>query len=231
MKKKSRIEKAILLALSYFVISIALSMLSFIPFLNGNVEETFNKLVVVNLLIIAPLTSILTYLWYKKIFAKDRKFSDIFNYDTKINIKQIGKIILYAILPLILSIIISLLFKNEDVDNTTTETILSLKPIIAIIGSLILAPITEEFLFRGLIYDCYGKDKTSIAYPIVSGILFGLLHVQSLNQSLLNLLNPVIITGFGGYCWAKLYQKEDNIFLNILCHMLYNSIVLFIGFR
>lgn len=231
MKKKSKIEKAILLSISYYIISIILSILSFIPFLHKNTGDIFNELVAVNVLLIAPLTSVVTYMLYKKVFANNKKFSEIFSYTKKINMKQIAKVILYAILPLIVSILISFIFKNDDVDNTSTETILHLNPIIAIIGSAILAPITEEFIFRGLLYDCYNKDNKSTAYPIVSGILFGILHVQSFNQSVINLLTPVLIIGFGGYCWARLYQKENNIILNILCHMLYNSIVLTIGLR
>ncbi|MCL6589377.1 MAG: CPBP family intramembrane metalloprotease [Firmicutes bacterium] len=82
---------------------------------------------------------------------------------------------------------------------------------------LVIAPITEELFFRGVILNGflsrYGISKSII----LSGILFGVFH-----------LNPSIIPGaiIGGIIFAWIAIKENSLVLPIIGHIVYNSITI-----
>lgn len=87
--------------------------------------------------------------------------------------------------------------------------------------TVILAPIVEELIFRKVIFNIINRDNISI---IVSGLLFGLIHVVSEPSfiSLLIHLIPYSLSGIG-LSIAYKYSKR-NIFVTILGHSISNFI-------
>jgi membrane protease YdiL (CAAX protease family) len=84
--------------------------------------------------------------------------------------------------------------------------------------TLIVAPITEEILFRGIAYKAL-RDRYSPALAVVlSSILFGLIHV--------NLVTLLPLTLFGAVL-AVLYERTGNLLAPITAHSLFNAINLF----
>lgn len=85
----------------------------------------------------------------------------------------------------------------------------------------ISAPIIEEILFRGYIYDAMkiltGKDLIAI---IVSSLLFGVFHG--------NLVQGIYGT-LCGLALGYIRKKYDNIFASMIVHVLMNMIVVFLG--
>ena len=85
------------------------------------------------------------------------------------------------------------------------------------------APLVEECVFRGAVRRFISHDWV---YIIVSGLLFGLIHVVG-EASLLDavvLSLPYCAIGCGA---AYLYTQSGNMFTNISYHFLHNSIAVF----
>lgn len=90
--------------------------------------------------------------------------------------------------------------------------------------AVIYAPIVEELLFRGCIKRLIKND---IAYIIISGITFGLLHTigESTIFGIIVMMFPYAILGS---FFAYLYTKTNNICSNIFCHFFHNSLAMLI---
>ena len=77
---------------------------------------------------------------------------------------------------------------------------------------VIVAPIAEEFIFRGVLLHIWAT-KWKIALAIVlSSTLFGLLH-----------LNPIGASIFG-IIWTIFYIRTSNLFVPIVAHAMNNSV-------
>ena len=108
--------------------------------------------------------------------------------------------------------------------NSTNQNLISEIPlwITAILG-IIVAPISEEILFRGFLRKIIKNDYVFIA---ISGIIFGIVHCMYIEENWLMYLFilPYAVMGIG---FAKLYTKTNNIFANIIIHFLWNLIGVF----
>ena len=88
-------------------------------------------------------------------------------------------------------------------------------PLIGIITAIIIAPIQEEFVNRGIILNGLSKKYSSKVALIVSSLIFAAMHMnipQGINAFLLGLIL--------GY----IYLKTKSIFLSILCHTINNML-------
>lgn len=131
-------------------------------------------------------------------------------------IKYFAIIILFYI-PV--TLIVSLITGSE----ATNQSIIKEIPIwITAILAILVAPISEEILFRGFLRRIFKNDWVFIA---ISGIIFGAIHCMYAESNLLMYLYvlPYTVMGAG---FAKLYTKTNNIFANIVLHFMWNLIVL-----
>lgn len=84
----------------------------------------------------------------------------------------------------------------------------------------ILAPITEEFVFRGIIFNGL-KEKGLKSAVLISSLLFMLMHL-SLHQTIYQFLLGIVL--------ALVYYYTQNIFASILVHFINNTFVLLINY-
>ncbi|EQA37597.1 CAAX protease self-immunity [Leptospira inadai serovar Lyme str. 10] len=82
------------------------------------------------------------------------------------------------------------------------------------IALMIVAPFTEEFLFRGLIFDGLKRNYSFRTAALLTALLFGILH-----------LNPWQFLGASvvGYYFAWLVAKTGSVAQPILAHMVFNG--------
>lgn len=85
-----------------------------------------------------------------------------------------------------------------------------------ILSILIIAPIVEEFAFRGIIMTKLKKEYSSIVAIMISAILFGLIHIMT--GSILIVLFAII----GGIIFALSYEKTGTLFVPIIVHIVGN---------
>ena len=101
------------------------------------------------------------------------------------------------------------------------QNIIAQVPLIALILTTILAPFTEEIIFRKAFKENF---KEKILFVLMSGIVFGSLHVISAVTTLYDYLYIIPYSALG-IAFAYLYYKTNNIFSSIFVHMLHNGIL------
>ena len=107
--------------------------------------------------------------------------------------------------------------KESFTIRTIFNTYFIYKPLIIyeFITALIIAPIYEELIFRGVIYDDTKKLFNAKIAALVSSILFGLMHFNGG-------YSQVIKTAIGGLLSAYCYEKTKSLYACILLHSLNN---------
>lgn len=118
----------------------------------------------------------------------------------------IGSFIGYIITNIITSI------TNKPIDNTISEILMSSPWWVALIGTVIIAPLGEEFIFRKLLIDrvhVYGQ-KFAILF---SAIVFALFHGN---------LNQLFYTFLLGLVFSYIYVKTGKLRYSIILHALVN---------
>lgn len=107
---------------------------------------------------------------------------------------------------------------NEE----AVRSIIQLAPWYMAFELVIFAPVTEEIVFRRSIRDIV---KNPYIYAILSGFIFGGLHVISSLDSAINLLFLIPYCSLG-IAFAFIYSKTNNIFSTISIHAFHNSFAL-----
>lgn len=84
---------------------------------------------------------------------------------------------------------------------------------------VILAPLSEEVCFRGMLFGGLRERLPRLAAALLSGLVFGGLH----GLTGITAVPPLIVFGF---VLALLYERTGSIVPGILLHMLNNSVAL-----
>ena len=177
---------------------------------------------------------IIFYLFY----SKDLKI--IFTYK-KLNLSVIVKGLIYLSSIMMIYYIIQFIFDNaflfnffkyfNDVltgkKNITIYDILILEKLqrprfepFMLIATVIISPIFEEILYRGLMYNKLKQISNAFIAILISSILFALLHIPGYGFNIkifCFVLDGILLT----YC----YEKTDNIYVPILVHSVNNFFI------
>ena len=203
-----KLFKGIGIVLLHFVL-LLLFQIPFILFTNNNY-----------LLILVPyfLTLLVFVMLYRKNLIKDfqdlkKNFKKIIT--TSLKYWLIGFAIMY-----ISAIIISKLPIDDVINQAQNTDLFKTYPIIEVLIACIIAPITEEIVFR-LSFRKFTKNKWLFAFT--TGIIFALIHILS------SLKNPIMLIylipyGSLGVTFGLAYFKTDNIYGTIFVHALHNTI-------
>lgn len=96
----------------------------------------------------------------------------------------------------------------------TINSILSGGPTIVVIATVIIAPITEELIFRGVTLHIANRYIPFLLANTLQAVLFGIYHG--------NLVQGVYAAGLG-FLFGFIYQKFETIYAPILLHMMVNA--------
>lgn len=80
----------------------------------------------------------------------------------------------------------------------------------------VLAPLSEELFYRGMIYPVFRHQFGPVPAMIISGIIFGLAHYD---------LWRFIPLAIGGAILCYLYEKTDSILVTTIAHGVWNGIM------
>lgn len=112
-------------------------------------------------------------------------------------------------------------------DSAIAEMVQSELTLIAA-GTILLVPLAEECMFRGLIFGNLRKYNRAIAY-LVSVTAFSVIHITGY----LGVYTPMqLLISFlsylpAGLCLARAYEEADTIFAPILIHAAVNAIAIY----
>lgn len=137
----------------------------------------------------------------------------------KVRIKKALKwIALGVLIYLPIEITVLFLIGKEGGDEHITVLTLIAFAIVAVI----FAPISEEFLFRGFIYQAFRNRMGPWLAAILSSLLFGLLHISTFD-------NYEWVAGpmaaLFGVAMCFIFQKTNSIYTTMSWHAVHNGAV------
>lgn len=192
-----------------------------------DVTKFNNKTLVIYQFIMSFIIFIVLFFIYKKIIKKDYKS---FRKEKNKNITYIIKMfVIFMIVKYLVSFISVLIMTllNFDTSSMTSvnqnliESYVKSSPILMLISTAILAPFYEEVLFR---LGFKKVIKSKYVFVILSGMIFGLMHVFPLEEEIplmLGIMQSITYVTMGMFL-SYVYYKTDNIFISIGIHFLNN---------
>ena len=150
-------------------------------------------------------------------------FTDNFVYSI-----TIGIVMIYGI-SIVANMIINFVLgggSNDSANQLLFEDYLNNGALLMAFQSVILAPILEELLFRGLVFRSL-RDKSKWLAIFASSFLFGFLHIYSaLFAGDLSQLIYLFSYGGMGFAFSYAYEKRKTICVPILMHMINNLVAI-----
>lgn len=131
-----------------------------------------------------------------------------------------SRVVLYVIIGILVHLAVTgflIYVLPKPIEEQKVKLLVKSYGIIGILLSCVMAPLTEEYIFRYL-----PQNKSSI---IISVVLFGLLHTQK-SSDLYTAFYPTIITTVNAVFYHYFYRKTDNLYVSIGIHAISNAIVL-----
>lgn len=120
----------------------------------------------------------------------------------------------FLCMPLVVTVnAFSMLFVENEVTNL--QPLLQGVPawqIVLMIG--IIGPVSEEFVFRGVIYHGYRRSGRLVAAMLMSALLFGLIHLNFNQMSyaiLVGVIGVLLIEGTGSIFYSMLFHMTVNL--------------------
>lgn len=103
--------------------------------------------------------------------------------------------------------------KVKDTDLLLNNTLKGNEYLLVFIVTVVLAPIAEELLFRGLLYRYLRRKVPIIVAVLISAAVFGILHI---------VFPPLFVMGI---VFALVSEKYDSLYPSMFLHAINNSIV------
>lgn len=173
-----------------------------------------------NALLITIITSIISLIVLIPLYFADQRKEKRIGEFIKYEKSSLTKWILVAILgfsaALSLNFIISFtgLAELSSGFDAVSEAIYGSSIFFQILATVIMAPLCEEILVRGLIYKRMRRWANPLVAALVSSTLFGLIHMN-----LVQFIYAFLI----GLLLALVYEKFQNIWAPILFHFVANG--------
>ncbi len=120
---------------------------------------------------------------------------------------------------------IAIIFNRlASANDETIIGIFDVAPLYIVIEAVILAPITEELVFRQSIRYIF---KNKWVFIIISGLSFGFMHTLASLKSLADFLY-IIPYSVPGCFFAYMLYEEDNVLVPISFHMIHNTLAMLV---
>ncbi|MDE5630356.1 MAG: CPBP family intramembrane metalloprotease [Bacilli bacterium] len=218
MKKNILKAGLSLLVFNYLSIAVVLILMFIFKIALSNGSDYFN-LSLINFAASLAIALVIVIINFGIIKEGIRKAKE--TYKTSVFFKFIGNVIVVTFALYVVRFAVSyvsailatfLRLESTTIDNQTMiESMLGSAPAMMIISACILAPISEELLFRGAIGKAIRNKKVFIT---VSGLTFGLAHITDSFLFIFEVLAIVIIIS---YIWNKDGEsKESKIRLSVI---------------
>lgn len=134
-----------------------------------------------------------------------------------------GTVIAAAVLNYLLSSMISIFAVERGISNQAQEELLSGRLVFQILGMGIMVPVTEELLFRGLVYRKLERYMPAAAAVILGAALFAVYHgniIQFLFAFPMGVILNLLYRYYGSLKMPILFHMSSNlaaIMLELAC--------------
>lgn len=197
-----------------YICLVALLICLFLLFFVSNYVTGIVSMIALYLAIIA----IMILVFRKQLINDFKYFKEYFKEYISLTFKTWLKSLLVMV---VLSLSLQLITNTTNSNNQQNlQEMFNVVPILIALLSVVYAPIAEELMFRGVIRK-FINNKT--LFILISGILFGLMHVIDDSKTLAEFSYIIVYSSLGFYL-SSLYYKTNNIFTNISFHFMQNAL-------
>lgn len=162
--------------------------------------------------------SLMVGIFWKQLVHDFKIFKKYFREYSKLVFKTWGKALLFLVIA---SLMIQIITGTTQANNQIVlQKSFNSKPIFIAILAMFYAPIAEELMFRG-VFRKFIKNKK--LFIIISGVVFGLMHVIDDSKTLAE-FSYVFVYSILGIYLAGIYAKTNNLCTNIFMHFLQNTL-------
>lgn len=164
------------------------------------------------------ILSLMIGAFYKQLIHDFKIFKSYFKEYFVLILKTWGKAL---VLIMITTIIIQIITNTTQANNQIAlQNSFNSNPVFIAILAMFYAPIAEELMFRG-VFRKFIKNKK--LFVIVSGVVFGLMHVIDDSKTLAE-FSYVFVYSILGIYLAGIYAKTNNLCTNIFMHFMQNTL-------
>ena len=164
------------------------------------------------------ILSLMIGVFYKQLIHDFKIFKSYFKEYFVLILKTWGKAL---VLIMITTIIIQIITHTTQANNQIAlQNLFNSNPVFVAILAMFYAPIAEELMFRG-VFRKFIKNKK--LFVIVSGVVFGLMHVIDDSKTLAE-FSYVFVYSILGIYLAGIYAKTNNLCTNIFMHFMQNTL-------
>lgn len=179
--------------------------------------------------IIYMFTTSLIFLLFLIFIYKDSFFSDFKDFFSKKFGKYMKKALIYwglGIIIMLASNFILFFINNGAIaeNEKSVRELIDKAPLFMLYQTVLYAPLSEELIFRKSFKDVFSNK---FIYILISGLVFGGMHVISSASSFGDLLYIIPYSALG-IAFAWLYYDTKNIFSTISMHSLHNLLSIII---
>lgn len=127
--------------------------------------------------------------------------------------------IIMLVIVTVVANIVEIFVKDGPANQNLIEEAIKQTPILIGISVMILAPLTEELIFRLSLRKVFKND---IIYILMSGLIFGFIHIIA-GENIINELPYLLTYSIPGFVFAYSYIKSKNIMVPIFLHFIHNT--------
>ena len=118
------------------------------------------------------------------------------------------------------NIVLTMFLRDGGAANEQeVQKMISALPWVMFVNAGIIGPFIEEIVFRKTLKNIF---KSGTSFIIISGLMFGLMHVASSFTTIGSILYFIPYSCLG-WAFGYMYQKTDSVFTSTLLHILHNS--------
>lgn len=132
----------------------------------------------------------------------------------------------YWVLSVCLTLLVELLNFSPWIPNDdTVSEIAGANYRVMWVGAVLLAPMTEETLIRGLIFGNIRRKNRPLAY-IITAVVFALMHVLPyvMEMNILTFVYNMLVYGLPSVALCVCYEYSGTIWGPIVLHMIINAL-------
>ena len=149
-------------------------------------------------------------------FSRKNLFSQV----CKIEFKKLNPFIIVYLIIIILAVnlVSGYLFTDYPLQKSVTQLSISREiTIMQLLSTVVLAPITEEFYFRGILFKYFEERNSKLFILILTSLMFSIIHFNVPAAPTLFIL---------GFSLGLVKLITGNILSSIIMHSLFNCIML-----
>lgn len=125
---------------------------------------------------------------------------------------------------LIVSLLVALTGSDAALEQVLTGGLMEtpLELALAVMAAVVLAPVAEELLFRGLLHRSLRRRSRIVPATAVSSVLFAVVHVDVAFSQPLALVGLTLV----GVILAIAYERTGSLLVPIMIHAVHNAVTI-----